>query len=118
MKVLIVEDTDSVRFAMRLALEHLGHEIVGVATDGMDALQKYEAIQPELVVMDVRMPRMDGLTCAQTLLAKLDPKAQIVIVTAGRTSRLEALGAGARGFVEKPFALADLDNAIHQLTVA
>jgi CheY-like chemotaxis protein len=118
MKVLIVEDTDSVRFAMRLAVEHLGHEVVGVATDGLDALEKYTALKPDLVVMDVRMPRMDGLKCTQTLLQQHDPQAKIVIVTAGRTVRQEAFGAGARAFVEKPFAIADLDQAIHGLAAA
>jgi two-component system chemotaxis response regulator CheY len=118
MRVLIVEDTDSVRFAMRLAMEHLGHEVVGVATDGLDALQKYQAVRPDAVVMDVRMPRMDGLTCTQTLLRQYDPTAKIVIVTAGRTAQQEALGAGARAFVEKPFALSDLDQAMHKLQAA
>ncbi len=115
MRVLIVEDTDSVRFALRLAVEHLGHEVVGVATDGMDALEKYASIKPDLVVMDVRMPRMDGLTCTQTLLKNQDPAAKIVICTAGRTAQQEAIDVGARGFVEKPFALADLDRALHEL---
>lgn len=118
MKVLIVEDTDSVRFAMRLAMEHLGHEVVGSATDGLDALQKYDALRPDIVVMDVRMPRMDGLTCTQTLIKQHDPAAKIVIVTAGRTVQQEAFVAGARAFVEKPFALADLDQAIHKLQAA
>ncbi len=118
MRVLIVEDTDSVRFAMRLAMEHLGHEVVAIATDGVDALQKYEAVRPDVVVMDVRMPRMDGLTCAQALLKQYGPATKIVIVTAGRTVQQEALVAGARAFVEKPFALADLDQAIHKLQAA
>jgi DNA-binding NarL/FixJ family response regulator len=117
MRVLIAEDTDSVRFALRLAMEYLGHEVVGVASDGQEALEKYHCTQPEIVLMDVRMPRMDGLTCT-SLLAKQDPNAKVVIVTAGRTSEHEAREAGARGFVEKPFEIDQLDRLIHSLAAA
>ncbi|HUJ12003.1 MAG TPA: response regulator transcription factor [Verrucomicrobiae bacterium] len=112
MKILIAEDTDSVRYALRLVLEHLGHEVVGFATDGEDAIAKYKSMQPELVVMDVRMPVMDGLTCT-SLLAKDDPSAKVVIVTGSRTTENEAREAGASGFVEKPFGVSELNQAIN-----
>jgi two-component system chemotaxis response regulator CheY len=112
MKILIADDTDSVRYALRLVLEHLGHEVVGFATDGQDTLEKCKTMQPELVVMDVRMPLMDGLTCT-ALLAKNDPAAKVVIVTGSRTTESEARRAGARGFVEKPFGLEELGQAIN-----
>jgi len=112
MKILIAEDTDSVRYALRLVLEHLGHEVVGFATDGEDAIEKYKTTQPELVLMDVRMPLMDGLTCT-SLLAKNDPHAKVVIVTGSRTTENEALEAGASAFVEKPFGVSDLSHAIN-----
>jgi two-component system chemotaxis response regulator CheY len=117
MKILIAEDTDSVRYALRLVLEYLGHEVVGIATDGQDTLEKYKAIQPELVLMDVRMPLMDGLTCT-ALLAKNDPAAKVVIVTGSRTTEREAREAGARGFVEKPFDFTALDDAINGAAAA
>jgi len=112
MKVLIADDTDSVRFALRLALEYLGHEVIGFAADGQEAIQKNAAMHPELIVMDVRMPRMDGLTCT-ALLSKNDPNIRVVIVTGSRTTESEAREAGARGFLEKPFDVSDLDRAIH-----
>ena len=112
MKVLIADDTDSVRFALRLALEYLGHEVVGFAADGHEAIEKYAAMRPDLIVMDVRMPRMDGLTCT-SLLSKSDPTAKVVVVTGSRTTESEAREAGARGFLEKPFDVTDLDRAIH-----
>ncbi len=117
MKVLIAEDTDSVRFALRMAMEYLGHEVVGIASDGQEALEKYQRVHPEVVLMDVRMPRMDGLTCT-TLLSQQDPNAKVVILTGGRTSEHEAKQAGARGFVEKPFEIEQLDQLIHSLAVA
>jgi two-component system chemotaxis response regulator CheY len=117
MRVLIVEDTDSVRFALRLAMEYLGHEVVGVANDGQEALEEYQRVQPEVVLMDVRMPRMDGLTCT-SLLAKQYPNVRVVIVTGGRTSEHEAREAGALGFVEKPFEVEQLGRLIRSLAPA
>jgi CheY-like chemotaxis protein len=111
MKILVADDTDSVRYALRMALEYLGHEVVGLAADGQETLQKYETTQPELVVVDVRMPIMDGLTCT-SLLAK-NHQAKVVVVTAGRTTETQARAAGACGFIEKPFDVFDLDRAIH-----
>lgn len=112
MKILVADDTDSVRFALRMALEYLGHEVVGLAANGEETIEKYKAMQPELVVMDVRMPRMDGLTCT-SLIAKSHPEAKVVIVTGGRTTESQAREAGASGFIEKPFDVFDLDRAIH-----
>ena len=115
MKVLIAEDTDSVQFALRMLVEHLGHEVVACANDGKEALVKYGQTHPELVLMDVRMPEMDGLTCTAQLAAQ-DPHAKVVIVTGGRTTEREARQAGARGFVEKPFEMAQLDQLLYALS--
>jgi DNA-binding NarL/FixJ family response regulator len=114
MKVLIAEDTDSVCFALRLAMEHLGHEVVATATDGEEALREYERVHPELVLMDVRMPLMDGLTCTAKLFEQ-DPTAKVVIITGGRTTEKDAVGAGARALVEKPFGIDELGRLIHSL---
>ncbi len=114
MRVLIAEDSDSVRYALRLVMEHLGHEVVGTATDGIDALEIFERTHPELVLMDVRMPRMDGLTCAAKL-TELDPSVRVVVVTGARTTEEEARQAGAQGYVEKPFEIQELDELIHAL---
>ena len=115
MKILIADDTDSVRYALRLVLEHLGHEVIGFATDGEEAIEKCKTMHPELVVMDVRMPLMDGLTCT-SLLAKNDANAKVLIVTGSRTTEKEARDAGARGFVEKPFGISELNDAINVAT--
>lgn len=112
MKILIAEDTDSVCFALRMAVEHLGHEVVGTATDGVEALQQYEQFHPEVVLMDVRMPRMDGLTCTSKLAAQ-DPNAKVIIITGGRTTEQDAVDAGAQAFVEKPFGIDELGELIH-----
>ncbi len=100
---------------MRLALEYLGHEVVGFAADGHEAIEKYGSMHPDLIVMDVRMPRMDGLTCT-SLLSKADPSAKVVVVTGSRTTESEAREAGARGFLEKPFDVTD-SRSRHPLRV-
>jgi two-component system chemotaxis response regulator CheY len=117
MKVLIAEDTDSVQVALRLLVEHLGHEVVACANDGEEALAKYQQTHPELVLMDVRMPGIDGLACTAQLAAQ-DPQAKVVIVTGGHTTEREARQAGARGFVEKPFDMSQLDQLLYALSKA
>ena len=114
MKILIAEDTDSVCFALRLAMEYLGHEVVATVSDGVEALAQYERCQPEVVLMDVRMPRMDGLTCT-TRLARHNPDAKIIIITGGRTTEEDAVGAGARALVEKPFGIDELNQIIQSV---
>jgi DNA-binding NarL/FixJ family response regulator len=114
MKVMIAEDTDSVCFALRMAMEYLGHEVVATATDGEDALEKYDRLHPEVVLMDVRMPLMDGLTCTAKLFEH-DPNAKVVIITGGRTTEKDAVNAGARALVEKPFGIDELGEVIHSL---
>ena len=117
MKILIAEDTDSVCFALRLAMEYLGHEVVATASNGEEALAQCQQLHPEVVLMDVRMPRMDGLTCTARL-AEQDPGAKVIIITGGRTTEEDAVGAGAQGFVEKPFGIDELGQMIHSLAAA
>ena len=114
---MIAEDTDSVRFALRMLMEHLGHEVVAVVADGEEALRQYDGARPELVLMDVRMPGMDGLTCTLRL-AEHDPHVRVVIVTAGRTTEREARKAGACGYIEKPFDVSEMDQVIHAAAAA
>ena len=111
MRVLIVEDTESVRFALRLAIEHLGHEVVGLGCYGEQALQEYDRTHPQVVLMDVRMPLIDGLKCTE-MIAQQDPNARIVIVTGGRTTESDARQAGARSLLEKPFGLDHLNELV------
>ena len=114
MRVLIAEDSESVRCALRLVLEHLGHEVVAQAANGEEAVALFLQQHPELVVMDVRMPVMDGLA-STSLLRQLDPQARVVIVTAGRTTEFQARAAGADAFLEKPFDLTHLGEVIDHL---
>jgi two-component system chemotaxis response regulator CheY len=114
---MIAEDSESVRFALRLVLEYFGHEVVGQATDGESAIELYRRIRPELVLLDVLMPGMDGLTCAQSL-ARINPAIKMVIVTAGATTPRQAVAAGAWALVEKPFDLEEFGQLMESVAAA
>jgi CheY-like chemotaxis protein len=99
--ILIVEDSAAIRSLIRRTVKHLASEIHECA-DGADALDAYTQYKPDIVFMDVRMPRMDGLN-ATKLIRKHYPQARIVIVTDYDMEELKcaALEAGAMGFALK-----------------
>ena len=101
MTILIVEDNATVRRLIRRAIAHLTTKIYECG-DGADALKAYTEHQPDLVFMDIRMPRMDGLAATRQI-TKLYPKARIVIVTDYNEEQLRvaALAAGAIGYALK-----------------
>jgi CheY-like chemotaxis protein len=114
--ILIVEDNATVRRLIRRAIAHLANEIYE-CEDGADALKSYSEHQPDLVFMDVRMPRMDGLA-ATRLIKQNYPTARIVIVTDYDEQELRAAGlaAGAIGYALKD-NLTELEDLIARLDI-
>jgi CheY-like chemotaxis protein len=110
-KILIVEDNAAVRRLIRRAIAHVAQEIYECA-DGVDALKAYSEHQPDLVFMDVRMPRMDGLAATRQVMESY-PTARIVIVTDydEQEFRSAAFAAGAIGYALKD-NLTDLEDLI------
>src|SRR5215210_7002737 len=86
------------------ALTKGGHEVVGEAGNGLEAVSQYQALQPEVMTLDITMPEKDGLTALKEIIA-LDPGARVIMCSAlGQESKvLESIKAGARDFVVKPF---------------
>jgi two-component system response regulator MprA len=108
MRVLVVDDEPGVRESVSSALRFAGHE-VSVADDGITALDLVRADPPDVIVLDVMMPRMDGLETCRTLRAE-GHRLPVLMLTArdGTQNRAAGLAAGADDYLVKPFALPEL----------
>lgn len=103
-RVLVVDDAAFMRKMVGDALAKGGHEVVGEAGDGAEAVARFQELGPELTTLDITMPEKDGLQALREIIA-LDPAARVVMCSAlGQESKvLEAIKSGAKDFVVKPF---------------
>jgi len=116
-KVIIVEDDSRLRSGLREIVDRdAGCQCVGAFGSGEEALEKAPALEPQVAVMDINLPGMDGIECVRQLSAKL-PDLQIVMLTVYQdTDNLfRALAAGAHGYLVKPARARDLMAAIHDI---
>lgn len=115
-RVLIVDDAEFMRMAIRVTLEKEGFEIVGEAHDGMQAIRKYKECKPDIVTMDITMPEMSGID-ALKILMQIDPKAKVVMLSAmGQEAMVkEAVIAGAKSFIVKPFKEEHVVNTLNKV---
>ncbi len=111
-RILIVDDAKFMRTLVRDALSKAGHEIVGEAENGNQAIELYKNLKPDLVTMDITMREKDGLDAASEIL-KSDSRARIIMVTAlGQEDLLaRAIKMGVKDFVVKPFPPERLQQA-------
>ena len=102
--VLIVDDAKFIRMVLRRILTSQGHTVVAEATNGEEAVELYAKYRPDIVTMDIVMPKLNGIEAVKRIM-EFDPRAKIIMVTAlGQESFvLEAIKAGAREFIIKPF---------------
>lgn len=103
-RILICDDSAFMRMLLKKVLIDNGHEVVGEAGDGMEAVQLYRQHKPDLTTMDITMPKMDGIEAVGHIHNE-NPLARIVMVTAlgQRAIITDALRAGASDFIVKPF---------------
>ena len=103
-RVLVVDDAAFMRKMVGDALSNGGHEVVGEASNGVEALEQFQALRPDLTTLDITMPEKDGLSALKDILAS-DPAARVVMCSAlGQEAKvLEAIKGGAKDFVVKPF---------------
>lgn len=116
LKVLVAEDESLIRMDVVATLAEAGFEVVGEASDGEEALALAEKLNPDVVVMDIKMPKLDGISAAEKL---SEAKIPVVLLTAFSQTELvtRATEAGAMAFITKPFKPADLIPAI-QIAIA
>lgn len=114
-KILVVDDAEFLRVRISKMLSSEGHDILE-AENGVKAVETYQSTKPDMVLMDITMPEMDGLAALREI-KKIDPAAKVVMLTAlGQESVvLEAIKAGARDFVVKPFEKERVLNAVAKL---
>jgi DNA-binding NarL/FixJ family response regulator len=113
-RVLVADDQELMRTGFRMILDAQDDlEVVGVAIDGRDAIHQYERLMPDVVVMDVRMPSMDGIEATRRLTAH-DPPARVLILTTFDLDEYvyDALRAGASGFLLKDRPSEEVVNAV------
>ncbi len=114
--VLICDDAIFMRTMVGDILQQAGFEVVGEAESGLQAIEKYRALKPDLVTMDIVMPDMGGIDAVREI-TKLDPKARVLMCSAMGQQALvvEALQAGAKDFVVKPFQPSRVLEAVERI---
>lgn len=116
-KILIVDDSRTSRKMLRNILESNGHEIIDEAVNGQEGVQKFQALKPDVVTLDVTMPVVDGVEALKMIKA-LDPESKVVMVTAAgqKNKMIECIKAGANEFLTKPFEQQEIVDVINKMS--
>lgn len=115
MDILVCDDESLAAQRLTKLVEQLGHTVVAVASHGQQAIELSSQHQPDVVLLDIQMPEMDGLTCAKYL-RELDHMPAIIFCTAYDQHALEAFKSHADGYLLKPVLQQDLQRALDQMT--
>ena len=115
-RILVVDDAAFMRLMLKTIIQEAGHEVVGEAASGGEAVKKYQELKPDLVTMDITMPGMDGIAAVKKICGA-DPDAKVVMCSAmGQKSLVvEAMTSGALDFIVKPFDKAKVLHMIHNI---
>jgi two-component system chemotaxis response regulator CheY len=111
LRVLVVDDQPTVCDVVADTIAYAGHEIVGKARDGMEAVSLAKELQPDVVVMDISMPRMNGVDAMKAILGAKSAKRVLLMSGEYRSlgvTREEMMREGAAAFMEKPFNVSEL----------
>ncbi|MEW5759324.1 MAG: response regulator [Candidatus Thermoplasmatota archaeon] len=114
-KILVVDDDQHILQMFKDVLGLYGYEVI-LVNDGKEAIAEYKKQKPDLVIMDILMPKVDGIRTTKEIL-KIDKEAKIIVVTAVTKPGLEktCLEAGAKAFIMKPFEIYELTDTIQKI---
>ena len=115
-KILIADDTTFMREMLKSALDPEKFQIIGEATDGVKAVEFYKEKKPDLLILDINMPKMNGID-ALTEVIKYDPNANVIMCSDQKYENMivMAIKRGAKDFVIKPFTSADVITAVNKV---
>ena len=113
MRLMIVDDSYFMRNRIKLLVEELPLEIVAEAANGIEAVEKFREVRPEIVTMDITMPGMNGLECIKDMMS-VDPGIRILVVSglASKIAAIMAIEYGAKDFLKKPFTDEQLKKSL------
>ena len=103
-RILVVDDAAFMRMMLKDIISKSGNTVVGEASNGVEAVEKYKELKPDLVTLDITMPEMDGLQALEQIMA-FDNKAKVLMCSAmGQQSMvIKSIQLGSKGFIVKPF---------------
>ena len=103
-RVLIVDDLAFIKLIIKDTLEKTGFEVAGEASNGIEAVEQYKRLKPDIVLMDITMPRMDGIQALQEIM-KFDSAEKVIMCSALGQQKLiiQSIQLGAKDFIVKPF---------------
>ncbi|WP_109473048.1 response regulator [Ornithinimicrobium cavernae] len=112
--VVVVDDQELVRMGFRLILERAGFDVVGEAGDGLEAVEAVRSLRPDIVLMDIRMPRLDGVEATRRIMQLVGDRPRVLVLTTFDLDEYvyEAVRAGASGFLLKDVTPEDLVHAV------
>jgi two-component system chemotaxis response regulator CheY len=112
-RALIVDDEEALRGILKIALTYFGVKVVGEAGNGVEGVERYKALKPNVVLMDINMPKMDGLRCLEEI-RRVNPDAVVLLMTASDDESAMDKGRerGAKGFLRKPLVMDELHKDI------
>jgi two-component system chemotaxis response regulator CheY len=115
-KLMIVDDSNIMRRRIERSQQFEELQLIGTAGNGLEALELFRKMDPDVVTMDLTMPQMDGIECISKLV-ELKPAVRILVISAlaDKATAVEAMEKGANGFLNKPFTDRQLNEAIADL---
>ena len=113
-RIMIADDSDAIRLVLKDVLEIGHHQVVAVATNGIEAVEKFYSSKPDVVLLDIAMPKKDGLAALKEIIAK-DPNAKVIMITASDNLKTinECVSKGALAYILKPFDFEDVLRSVN-----